>query len=65
MRKPVLVLYPAHDLLTTAEDVEAWYAEIGSEDKEKHLFGKSYHLLLYDKERAAVLDRVRRWLDRH
>ena len=63
--KPVLVLYPANDLLTTAEEVEAWYAKIGSQDKEKQLFAESYHLLLHDKESERVLERIRDWLDRH
>ena len=63
--KPILVMYPAHDLLTTAADVETWFAELETADKEKHLFEKSYHLLLHDRERAAVLERVRVWLERH
>jgi acylglycerol lipase len=62
---PILVLYPAHDLLTTAEDVENWYGYLETRDKEKQLFSKSYHLLLHDRERAAVLERVRAWLELH
>ena len=63
--KPILVLYPAHDLLTTPEDVESWYASLKTEDKEKYLFKESYHMLLHDEESAVVLKRVRSWLDRH
>lgn len=65
IEKPILVMYPAHDLLTTAEDVEAWFATLETPDKEKHLFEKSYHLLLHDQERGAVLRHVRNWLERH
>ncbi|MFT4549927.1 MAG: acylglycerol lipase [Verrucomicrobiales bacterium] len=65
IRKPILVLYPAHDLLTTPEDVEDWFGALETEDKEKYLFAKSYHLLLHDKERESVLERVRAWLERH
>ena len=64
IEKPVLVLYPAHDLLTTAEDVEDWYRYLGTSDKEKYLFEKSYHLLLHDDEWEAVLARVQSWLVR-
>jgi len=65
IKKPVLVLYPAHDLLTTAEDIEDWYGALTVEDKEKKLFKESYHLLLYDKERPAVLKTIKGWIDKH
>ena len=63
--KPILVLYPGHDLLTTSEDVEEWFAGLETKDKEKRLFPKSYHMLLHDDERAEVLETVRKWIDRH
>ena len=63
--KPILVLYPGHDLLTTSEDVEEWFAGLETKDKEKRLFSKSYHMLLHDDERAEVLETVRKWIDRH
>ena len=65
IKKPILVIYPANDLLTTAADVEDWYEALETEDKEKRLFKESFHLLLYDKERPAVLQTIKGWLDRH
>ena len=65
IEKPILVLYPAHDLLTTAEDVEKWFDALQTTDKEKYLFPKSYHMLLHDKERGGVLETLRGWLGRH
>jgi len=65
INKPILVLYPAHDLLTTAQDVDAWFASLTAMDKEKRLFAKSYHLLLHDVQRDAVIVRVRQWIERH
>jgi alpha-beta hydrolase superfamily lysophospholipase len=65
IRKPMLVLYPGHDLLTTPEDVEAWFAALKTKDKERHLFEKSYHMLLHDSQREEVLEVVGGWLERH
>lgn len=65
LQKPILVLYPAHDLLTTPEAVEAWYGRLKSEDKQRHLFERSFHLLLHDSQREEVLAIIGDWLDRH
>ena len=65
IRKPVLILYPANDLLTTPEDVEEWFAALKTRDKERYLFEESYHMLLHDTEREEVLEIVGRWLDQH
>ncbi|MGI9244661.1 MAG: alpha/beta fold hydrolase [Verrucomicrobiales bacterium] len=65
IRKPILILYPENDLLTTPEDVDEWFAALKTNDKEKRLFEESYHMLLHDTERDEVLEIVGSWLDRH
>ena len=61
---PTLVVYAGHDVFIPAVKVEAFFALLGSRDKECELFADSYHLLLHDHDRAQVLSRVERWLTR-
>lgn len=62
IRVPVLVLYARHDVFIGEKLVEEFFARLASEDKELTLYPESYHLLLHDHDRDAVLTRVVDWL---
>jgi len=59
---PTLVLYARNDVFIREELVEQFFARLGSADKELTLYPESYHLLLHDHDREAVLARVTEWL---
>ncbi len=64
IEEPILLLYPAHDVISGTEHVEAFFAGLPCEDKEKCLFKDSYHLLLHDDESEKVLATIHRWMER-
>jgi len=59
---PVLVIYAANDVFIPPPSVEAFFARIGSCEKEIQFFPESYHLLLHDFDKAQALDRIETWL---
>ncbi len=61
---PILVLYGGHDVFTKEDEVDAFFEEIGSEDKAKTFFPDGYHLLLHDRDRKRVLRRIEKWLEK-
>jgi alpha-beta hydrolase superfamily lysophospholipase len=59
---PVLVMYARHDVFITPARVEAFFARLGSSDKEIKLFADSYHLLLHDFDKTQALNAIDSWL---
>lgn len=59
---PILVLYAGHDVFTAPSEVEAFYGEIGGDQKAKHYFPEGFHLLLHDVGSAKILQEIENWL---
>ena len=59
---PVLVIYAANDVYIKPPRVEAFFARLGSREKELRLFPESYHLLLHDFDKAQALEQIESWL---
>jgi alpha-beta hydrolase superfamily lysophospholipase len=59
---PVLVLYAANDIYIKPARVEAFFARLGSHEKELQFFPESYHLLLHDYDKSEALARIEDWL---
>jgi len=59
---PVLVIYAANDVYITPAQVEQFFAQIGSREKELRLFPESYHLLLHDYDKEQALEKIEAWL---
>jgi alpha-beta hydrolase superfamily lysophospholipase len=64
IRVPVLVVYAAHDVFISPDQVEKFFARLDSREKELRFFPDSYHLLLHDHDKAGVLERIEAWLAR-
>ncbi len=62
---PVLVIYAAHDVYIKPARVEAFFARLGSRDKQLGFFPESYHLLLHDHDKAQALEQIEAWLLAH
>jgi acylglycerol lipase len=60
---PFLLFYTPNDTFTSQAQLEAFYGHVGSADKQKRLFEKSYHLLLHDVDRDTVVETLGKWLD--
>lgn len=61
-RAPVLVLASPHDVIASEKQIQAWYDQLASPDKEIHWYRESHHLLLHDREREQVLKDATAWL---
>ncbi len=61
--RPVLVVHPGKDVFTTPNEVADFFSSLEAEDKTRHLFEESHHLLFYDKEREQLFDLVERWVE--
>jgi acylglycerol lipase len=59
---PLLLIYAANDVYIKPARVEAFFDQLGSHDKERHLFPDSYHLLLHDHDKAQALEQIETWL---
>jgi acylglycerol lipase len=64
LKMPVLFLASPNDVLSSADQIQALFAEIRSPDKKLLWYTRSYHLLLHDVQREEVMHDVTRWLDR-
>ena len=62
-RLPLLVLYTPNDVLTSREQVEAFFAKVPVADKTKLFHPDCYHLLLHDVDREKVLKETMAWLE--
>jgi alpha-beta hydrolase superfamily lysophospholipase len=62
---PILVLYTAHDPVSSREQVESWFMQIASEDKARLFFPNDYHLILHDNDRWEAVSQITRWILRH
>jgi acylglycerol lipase len=65
VRVPALVIYAANDVFIPPVQVERFFAQLGSADKEIQFFPESYHLLLHDYDKTEVLGKIEDWLLRH
>ncbi len=64
LKMPVLFVASPNDVLSSADQIQALFAEIRSPDKKLLWYTRSYHLLLHDVQREEVVHDVTRWLDR-
>lgn len=64
LKMPVLFLASPNDVMSSADQIQALFAEVRSRDKKLLWYSRSYHLLLHDVQREEVVKDVARWLDR-
>lgn len=64
LKMPVLFVASPNDVLSSADQIQAMFAQIRSRDKKLLWYTRSYHLLLHDVQREEVVKDVTRWLDR-
>lgn len=64
LQMPVLFVASPNDVLSSADQIHALFAEIRSKDKKLLWYTRSYHLLLHDVQREEVVHDVTHWLDR-
>ena len=64
LKMPVLFVASPNDVLSSADQIQALFAQIRSRDKKLLWFTRSYHLLLHDVQREEVVHDVTHWLDR-
>jgi acylglycerol lipase len=60
---PVLVLATPNDVISSREQVQAYFDAVPPGKKTLHWYAKSYHLLLHDVQRDEVLRDATRWLE--
>ncbi len=61
---PVLVLGSPHDVVSSPDQVQVLFGQIGSQDKVLHWYSRSYHLLLHDVQHDQVVADLEQWLGR-
>ena len=59
---PVLMLGSPHDVVSSPDQVQALFKQIGSDDKRLLWYARSYHLLLHDVQHDEVVRDVARWV---
>ena len=64
LKMPVLFVASPNDVLSSADQIQALFAQIRSLDKKLLWYTRSYHLLLHDVQREEVVKDVTHWLDR-
>lgn len=64
LKMPVLFLASPNDVLSSADQIQALFAQVRSRDKKLLWYTRSYHLLLHDVQREEVVNDVSHWLDR-
>lgn len=64
LKMPVLFVASPNDVLSSADQIQALFAEMRSRDKKLLWYSRSYHLLLHDVQREEVVNDVANWLDR-
>lgn len=64
LRMPVLFVASPNDVLSSADQIQALFAEVRSRDKKLLWYTRSYHLLLHDVQHEEVVNDVSRWLDK-
>ena len=64
LKMPVLFVASPNDVLSSADQIQALFAQIRSRDKKLLWYTRSYHLLLHDVQREEVVKDVTHWLDR-
>jgi alpha-beta hydrolase superfamily lysophospholipase len=64
LKMPVLFVASPNDVLSSADQIQALFAEVPSRSKKLLWYTRSYHLLLHDVQHAEVVNDVTKWLDR-
>ena len=64
LKMPALFLASPNDVLSSADQIQALFAEVRSRDKKLLWYTRSYHLLLHDVQREEVVKDVTSWLNR-
>jgi acylglycerol lipase len=64
LKMPVLFVASPNDVLSSADQIQALFAEVRSRDKKLLWYTRSYHLLLHDVQHEEVVNDVTKWLDR-
>lgn len=62
MTAPCLVLAAGRDVYLTADQMQAWFAQIASPDKTCRVYEAAFHCLWNDWDREAVLSDIAEWL---
>jgi acylglycerol lipase len=63
LSEPLLVLATPNDVISSREQVQAYFEAVPSGDKTIRWYENSYHLLLHDIQRDEVLRDVTAWLE--
>lgn len=63
-RLPLLILHGAEDTIVRPAGSAAYWAGVGSADKERHVYDGAYHNLFIESNRADVFADIARWLER-
>lgn len=64
LKMPVLFVASPNDVLSSADQIQAMFAQIRSRDKKLLWYTRSYHLLLHDVQHEEVVNDVSHWLNR-
>jgi alpha-beta hydrolase superfamily lysophospholipase len=64
-KMPVLMLGSPYDVVSSPDQVQRLFFEVGSKDKRLFWYSKSYHLLLHDVQREEVVADLVKWLKLH
>ncbi len=64
LKMPVLFVASPNDVLSSADQIQALFAQIRSRDKKLLWYTRSYHLLLHDVQHEEVVKDVTHWLNR-
>ncbi|MBK8091169.1 MAG: alpha/beta fold hydrolase [Verrucomicrobiaceae bacterium] len=63
LRQPLLVLASPHDVISSPEQIQAFFDQIGSREKKLLWFTRSRHLILHDVQRVEALQDIIHWLE--
>ena len=64
LKMPLLFVASPNDVLSSADQIQALFAQIRSRDKKLLWYTRSYHLLLHDVQHEEVVKDVTHWLNR-
>lgn len=64
LRMPVLFLASPNDILSSPDQIQSLFAQIGSPRKKLLWYKRSHHLLLHDVQRSEVSNDLLRWIER-
>lgn len=63
LRMPVLFLASPNDILSSPDQIQAFFSQVRSPRKRLLWYNRSYHLLLHDVQRSEVSHDLMRWIE--